>query len=366
MSPSVPAPFLTLHALQGFGPSLLNRDDQDVTKQIRFGDTQRVRVSSASAKRTIRTAMISMAIEGGQYGTRTTGFPLLAAQLLTDEYARPAESAKAKTSAVFTALKLKLADSGHTAAPIFASSGFAETTAKLIDQAWDLIGNKVPDEVSAGVRAALDVGSTIDLALFGRMLAGVPVGGRVDGAVSVGHAFSVDAAAIEPDFWTANNDAGDLGESMTTNLGMASLSAPVLYRVASLDRRLLRKNLAAASDPDQLAADAERSFVESFVTAVPTARQRSTVAATLPSVVVATCGRQILSAANAFATAIRGPNVVSGAVAALIDQLVRSGPIAGVGLCGVLSADPTIDVILTERQLTFSTDLDIFLNGLRT
>jgi CRISPR system Cascade subunit CasC len=339
------APFVTLHALQAFPPSVLNRDDNNAVKQIVYGGTTRVRVSSGAGKRAIRVAMRDAAVSGGDYGLRTTRFPALTTDILVSLYGRPADEAAEKTAAVFAALRLKAGKPGNTSAPIFASPQFAAATAAAIEADWDRIGAQVPGGVMAAARAALDVHNTVDLALFGRMLAEIP-GTRVDGAAGVSHSFSVDPACIEPDFWSTVDDAAKDGDTWSSNLGESTLAAPVLYRSAFLDRRQLRSNLSAAADPERLAGAAERAFVEWFVRAVPMAKKRSSVASTLPSLVVATCGDQVLSGAAAFSTPISGTQVLASAAVTLLATLARADQVIGGQVHVLLSMDPRLDALI--------------------
>ncbi len=347
------ARFVTFHALQAFPPSLLNRDDSNSTKQIVFGDTPRVRVSAQSLRRAIRNEMRQHRIADGHYGMRTVRFPALTAAVLAERHGHPADIATAKTAAVFRKLNLKATEKGNTAVQVFASESFPDSLADLINAAWNEIGDEVPDHTLAAARSALDVGRAIDLALFGRMLAEIPDGGRIDGAVGVAHAFSVDAAAIEPDYWTAVDDAAPDGEPASTNLGTAMVSAPVLYRQASLDRGHLRHTFSAAN-PDtaeQLSTDAERSFVEWFIRAVPSAKQRSSVAHTLPSIVVATLGTQVLSAANAFTRPVTG-EVLTEATGRLLTTLQRGTEAIGTGEHVILVTDPALDPAVAAHTPT--------------
>jgi CRISPR system Cascade subunit CasC len=345
------APFITLHALQAFPPSVLNRDDNNAVKQIMYGGATRVRVSSGAGKRAIRVAMRDAVLSGGQYGLRTTRFPALTTDILVSRYRRPADQAATKTAAVFAELRLKAGKAGNTSAPIFASPQFATATAAAIDADWDRIGESVPGVVTAAARAALDVHNTVDLALFGRMLAEIP-GTRVDGAAGVSHSFSVDPACIEPDFWSTVDDAAKDGDTSSSNLGESTLAAPVLYRSAFLDRRQLLSNLSAAADPEQLAGAAERAFVEWFVRAVPMAKKRSSVASTLPSLVVATCGDQVLSGAAAFSTPISGTQVLASAAATLLATLARADEVVRGQVHVVLSTDPRLDAVIVGPHHT--------------
>lgn len=354
------APFVTLHALQAFPPSALNSDDNHAVKQIVYGGTTRIRVSSGAGKRAIRVAMRDAAINGGHYGLRTTRFPALTTEILVSEYGRAADESMAKVATVFAALKLKAGKAGNTSAPIFASPKFASATAAAIDADWDRIGTQAPPNVTAVARAALDVRNTVDLALFGRMLAEIP-GTRVDGAAGVSHSFSVDPACVEPDFWSTVDDAAGDGDTASSNLGESTLAAPVLYRSAYLDRRQLRLNLSAAADPEQLAAAAERSFVEWFVRAVPMAKKRSSVADTLPSLVVATCSDQVLSGAAAFSAPISGTQVLAAATVGLLATLSRADEVIGGQDHVVLSTDPRVDAVLVGPHHTRLSD---FIDGI--
>jgi CRISPR system Cascade subunit CasC len=354
-APLTMAPFVTLHALQAFPPSLLNRDDNNSTKQVTYGGTPRVRVSSASWKRAIRVNMREHRIAGAEYGLRTSRFPALTAAVLAERHGRAADVAAAKTAAIFRELNLKVTDKGDTAVLVFGREELPQTLAAVIDQAWDQIGDDAPADTVAAALAAMDPGTAIDVALFGRMLAEIPTGGRRDGAVGASHPFSVDAAAIEPDFWTAVDDAAPAGEPVSGNLGESMVSAPILYRTASLGRRQLRTNLATAGDAaETLAGQAERSFIEHFIRSVPSAKQRSSVAATLPAVVVATLAPQVLSAAGAFTRAIAGPDVLGAATAALLGTLDRLHTVIGAGDHVILAADPAVDAVLSARDTVTS------------
>lgn len=314
--------FLILHALHPLAPSLINRDDTNSAKSILFGGTRRLRVSSQSLKRALVVYMRENAIAGGAYALRTNRFPALTADVLAKVHGRELDVALAKTAAVFTALNLKASKKGGgTAVAVYAADTLPTQVAAAINEHWDAIGDTVPPEVVATARAALDVNKTIDLALTGRMLAELP-GAQVDGAIQMGHAFSVHPAAIESDFFTAVDDAAPDGEPMSSQLGTVDLAAPILYRSASLDRRQLRHNLSAASDVDALVAAAEQSFIDAFIRALPAAKRTSTNPATTPSLVLAVTGSQPLSLANAFTTAITGGDVLATATDRLLTLAV--------------------------------------------
>ncbi|MFZ2529770.1 MAG: type I-E CRISPR-associated protein Cas7/Cse4/CasC [Rhodococcus sp. (in: high G+C Gram-positive bacteria)] len=368
------SPFLALHVLQAVPSSLLNRDDVGAIKKITFGGVPRVRVSSQSWKRAIRTGIRTTAIDGGSFGLRTTRFPKLTADVLSTDHTLDPHRAAALTAAVFTGLGLKANEkTGNTAVAVFASEHLPRRVAAAIaehdtDFTFDeKNGVVVPPAVLAAARAALDVDATVDLALFGRMLAEIPAG-NVDGAVSVAHAFSVDPLALEADFFTTVDDAADVGEPTSVMLDTVDLAAPTLYRYVELDRRQLRTNLAAAStDPniiENLALAAEAAFVEWTIRSLPSAKKRSSAAHTLPILVLADTGTAVYSLADAFSPAIRGHHVALDAATRLLRHSAAARTFTH-GATTALAINPTIGDSLNPTGLHRATDLDDFINKIR-
>jgi CRISPR system Cascade subunit CasC len=91
-----------------------------------------------------------------------------------------------------------------------------------------------------------------DVALFGRMLASLPVA-SVDAAVSVAHAISANSIKREFDYWTAagdfekaDSDQGKGGE----HIGDRPFASGVFYRYSCLDLAQLKENLGEAFKDD--------------------------------------------------------------------------------------------------------------------
>lgn len=351
MTDNTPSPFLALHILQTVPASLLNRDDAGAIKKITVDGVPRVRVSSQSWKRAIRTGMRTAAIDGGAFGLRTTRFPKLTADSLASNHGIDPHRAAAVSAAVFSGLGLKANEkTGNTAVSVFASEELpARVAAAIAEHDADFTfdekkGVVVPDPVLDAARAALDVDATIDLALFGRMLAEIPTG-NVDGAVSVAHAFSVEPLAVEADFFTAVDDAAGEGEAVSSMLDTTDLASPTLYRYVELDRRQLRTNLAAASTDsavvDSLTAAAESAFVDWAVRSMPTSKRRSSAAHTFPVLVLADTGTAVYSLADAFAPAIRGDQITTTAAIRLLRHSAALRSITG-ATTAALAVNPTI------------------------
>lgn len=372
--------FLTLHALHALPPSLLNRDDNNAAKTVTMGGVRRLRVSSQSWKRAIRVHVRNGAIDGGAYGLRTVKFPALTADVLASEYNRDINAARAKAAVAFTAVGFATREkSGGTSISIFASEQLPSRVAAAINEHWDDITEAaqldspvggddleaakasagVPEQVLDAIVAALDVDNTIDLAMFGRMLAatGRIASKSVDGAVAVDHATSVHEAAIESDFFTAVDDAAtDDDPAVSFQLGATSLAAPLLYRSVSIDRRQLRRNLSAAIDTEQLALQAEATLVDAFIRAIPAAKKNSTNSATLPSIIVAVAGDQALSLANAFHTPLTGPDMLTKAAGRLVAQAGVISVLEPTATVVALVLDPNVSVdgvttVATPQQL---------------
>lgn len=343
---------INLHALQAVPASLLNRDSFGAQKTITHGGVTRVRVSSQSWKRAMRTWIREQSVTGGAFAARTNRWPAATAEILASAHGIELDVATAKALAVFKGLGFKTTDRGTTSASIFAHQDTASRIAEVIANHLDEIGDTVPDEVITAARTALSVANAVDLALLGRMLAEQPIGGRIDGAVSVDHATSVDPAAVLEDFFTAVDDLTPEGEAVSGNLGVSDLSAPVLYRTACIDMDQLRRNLAGADNPEELATAAATVMIEAFVNAVPSAKQRSSNVGTRPSLVVATTGAARLTAHNAFTAPVRGDNVIADATTALFEVLEAQkrfgSPQDAVALAGDPAAERAIPTAIQK------------------
>lgn len=316
--------FVSLHALHAFPASLLNRDETGSTKNITYGGIPRVRVSSQAFKRPMRVHMREAGIADGAFSIRTSRLPHLVAEALASGHGRDPDVASAKTAMVCTAVGLKANEkTGNTSNMVFLPAEGVDRIAEVVHAHWDQINGSVPAEVTGQVRVALDVAGATDLALFGRMLTGVD-DAKVDGAVKVAHAFSVDPARVNVDFFTAVEDVPGPDSAASSHLGVQDLSAPVLYRHAAVDQAQLRANLSAADDPDALAVEGVRAVVESFVQAVPSAKQNSTGASTLPAFLIGVASNRETSFADAFTAAINSDDVLGDATRILFGHATRT------------------------------------------
>ena len=186
--------FVDIHALQTLPPSNINRDDTGSPKSAFFGGVQRQRVSSQAWKSVIRRDFESH-LDRSQLGVRTR---LVADKVVARilELAPEFDAEKAETAVVaaFKAagitLKEPKAKEGEEAGrPV---SGYLlllsnQQIDKLVQAIIEANGEKLP---AKQVKEILDTNHSVDIALFGRMLADAP-DFNVDAACQVAHALSV-------------------------------------------------------------------------------------------------------------------------------------------------------------------------------
>jgi CRISPR system Cascade subunit CasC len=198
-----------------------------------------------------------------------------------------------------------------TSVLLFLGNDQIERLASVCDEHWDqLISDParkkqtiLPKEVTSRLRASLQGSRAVDLALFGRMIAEDP-GQNVDAACQVAHAISTHRVAPEFDYYTAVDDLGRDDETGAGMLGTQEFNSACFYRYANVDFTQLKGNLQADRE---LALSGVRAFLESFIMAIPKAKQNGNAAQSLPSFAMIVVREKGLSSlANAFARPVDG------------------------------------------------------------
>ena len=135
------------------------------------------------------------------------------------------------------------------------------------------------------VKAIFKSGNSIDVALFGRMVAD-DADLNVDAACQVAHAISTHAAENEFDFYTAVDDEKarseekeDAGAGM---MGTVEFSSATIYRYATINIGMLLENLGN----NEATLRALTAFIKSFIRSMPTGKQNTFANRTLPDTVV--------------------------------------------------------------------------------
>ncbi|MCG8919324.1 type I-E CRISPR-associated protein Cas7/Cse4/CasC [Actinokineospora sp. PR83] len=327
----MPRTIVDIHVLQTVPPSNLNRDDTGSPKSAVYGGVRRARVSSQAWKRATRDAFDGL-LDPSDLGVRTKRV----VELLTDEITRQdaalADSAPALAKDVLTAAGIKIVaarkkkdapevpdESGYL---LFLSNRQVENLAALaVAAAHAADGGKVTIEKSAA-RARADRAHSVDVSLFGRMVAD-DTALNVEAAAQVAHAISVHAVANEYDYFTAVDDHKKADEDEDAGAGMigtVEFNSSTLYRYANVDVDQLHANL---GDPEATKR-AVAAFVRAFVASMPTGKQNTFANRTLPdAVLVVARETQPINLAGAFEEAVvdgeKGGRVAA-SIARLADQ----------------------------------------------
>jgi len=308
--------FVEIHTIQNFAPSNLNRDDTGSPKDCEFGGHRRARVSSQCWKRAVREYFSQEnLIPESQRAVRTKKLVgKLTEMLIGLNKERTQEQATSVAAAAVEALGVgfdaKSKEAKKTSVLLFLGNDSIKALATLCDKHWDEVlaesAKKKPalsKEIITPLKAALHGSRAVDLALFGRMIAEDP-GQNVDAACQVAHALSTHRVAPEFDYYTAVDDLGRDDESGAGMVGTQEFNSACFYRYANIDLKQLEHNL---QDDKELALAGARAFLESFIMAIPKAKQNSTAAQSLPSfVMIVIRDKGLASLANAFARPVDG------------------------------------------------------------
>ncbi len=297
--------FLEFHLIQNFAPSNLNRDDTGSPKDALFGGHRRARISSQCLKRSVRLLAATQNLLSPEHrGVRTKQLKNLLVERLSQ---RDPEEAGAKVEAALASAGLKLKDDGKTEYLLFLGEGEVAALASLIDREWEEItvsaekkSKKDAKAAASGdvgkkLKALLDGGKAVDVAMFGRMLADMPAVNQ-DAACQVAHAISTHRVEREFDYFTAVDDKEE--DVVTGMIGQVEFNSATFYRYAVIDLDKLTANL--QNDRDLVLA-AVRAFTMATARAVPSGKQNTFAAHNLPQF-VGVCLRHAgpLNLANAF------------------------------------------------------------------
>ncbi|HEU5128260.1 MAG TPA: type I-E CRISPR-associated protein Cas7/Cse4/CasC [Glycomyces sp.] len=289
---------IEVHAVQTVPPANLNRDDTGSPKTALFGGQRRARVSSQSWKRAIRLDFRST-IDSADLGWRTKRIVALVAERIKAAAPDLADQARELTVKAFNdgGIKVKIQkkddeieEPGYL---VFLSRHQMDNLAAAIVEAART-GEKLEKKA---VKAILDEDHSIDVALFGRMIAD-DAALNVDAACQVAHAISVHPVEPEFDYYTAVDDQKDETEETGAGMiGTVEFNSATLYRYANLDADLLRENLG----DDAATARAAAAFVRSFITSMPSGKMNTFANRTLPEAVLVTLrDTQAINLAGAY------------------------------------------------------------------
>jgi CRISPR system Cascade subunit CasC len=309
---------IEIHVLQNFAPSNLNRDDTGAPKDAFFGGRRRARISSQCFKHAVREYFKGK--NDGLFSNRTKRIVDELTSTLQSKLkdAKPENILKAIEAAIncigagdkkVKVEKDKKTGQIKTDVLLFLSPKEIEAIATVITESFDdLLKTKTPTEVATKIVGALDGKDnksrlTLDIALFGRMLAVMPEKNQ-NAACQVAHAISTHAVEREFDFYTAVDDLKPEDSSGADMIGTIEFTSACFYRYAVVDFAKLVENLQGAPD---LALAGLRSFIEGFIVAEPTGKQNSFAAHNPPEFVLVNVRSDSAprNLANAFEVPVR-------------------------------------------------------------
>lgn len=302
--------FVQLHVLTAYPPANLNRDDTGRPKTALLGDAQRLRVSSQSLKRAWRTSKLfasQLGLESKPIGTRTkrVGVDWIYSKLVADgvepatakqwsmdlqrAYGEPKEEDKSDELAALANTQLvHVSPTEEEKLGAFVQSLSAHLRLGTADEAVDIATKAIEQrnksqkqdkkKANATLARALaglllnDAETSVDIALFGRMLASVP-SYNFDAAVQVAHAITVHKAAVEDDYFSAVDDLNDgLEDRGAGHIDERGFGAGLFYQYLCIDRELLRDNLGGDVD---LTGRALQALLHAVTRVAPTGMQNS-------------------------------------------------------------------------------------------
>lgn len=285
--------YLDVHVLQTVPPSCVNRDDTGSPKTAIYGGTTRSRVSSQAWKHAMREMFRDEIFEPEKLGSRTKRVISMVAQ----EINKLAPEAKAEKLAkdVLTSAGVKLADKDENAAALlFMSKAQAVALAKLAVENISAADNEKKD-MKKECKAALKNAPSVDIALFGRMVAS-DADLNCDAAAQVAHCISTHTIQNEYDYFTAVDDLSPEDSTGAGHLGTVEFNSSTLYRYATVNLYELAESLGKDDTPETV-----RGFVEAFVRSMPTGKQNTFANRTLPDAVYVTIRRdQPINLCGAF------------------------------------------------------------------
>jgi CRISPR system Cascade subunit CasC len=192
---------------------------------------------------------------------------------LADCPANPEEAAKKILTTA--GMKDKSLDGGKAAPLFFMSDSQALALAKLIIED--------PNASKKKVQEALTNYPSVDVALFGRMVADDPEL-NVDACCQVAHAISTHGIQNEYDYFTAvdEHEKEDKDNAGAAMIGTVEYNSSTLYRYATIALHNLLELVG-----EQM-VDAACKFTEAFVRSMPTGKQNSYANGTLPDALLVT------------------------------------------------------------------------------
>lgn len=367
--------YVDIHVLQTVPSSNINRDDTGAPKTAIYGGATRSRVSSQSWKKAIREGFKKDSKEHdwlNGFRTKRTA-TLLAKELMKQDSSLSFDDARKKAKEVLSNMGLKFdkAKKGdknndkdfETKVLLFFSAGQLKKLAEYIlnnDEInkIDELDKKEATKVLKEAKNELDRNQSLDLALFGRMVADDPEL-NVEASAQVAHAISTHEVVPEFDFFTAVDDAKTSEESGSAMLGTLEYNSSTLYRYANVNMNELIHNLG-----EELAQIGLKEFIKNFALTMPTGHQNSYANKTLPQYILVTIREDTpVNLISAFERPIQSNNgYAKKSIEQLEAEFDSTSSWIGEPLASFVHANKEFATTVGERK----TNIDELLNDVST
>jgi len=306
--------FIQLHLLVSYPPSNLNRDDTGRPKTAVVGDANRLRISSQSLKRAWRTSDEFESAMAGHIGVRTKE---MGVKLYEAFKAKSVEEKKAREwakliAAQFGKPKSDKKTENNQDLHIEQLAHFSPEEQTAIDSLVAKVAAAGTAPSESDLELLCKPKSAVDIAMFGRMLAGKPVY-NMEAAVQVAHAITIHKVAVEDDYFTAVDDLNNGEEdSGSAHIGEAGFGAGVFYLYLCINRELLKKNL---GDDQEITQQSLAALLNAVTKVSPTGKQNSFASRAYAAYALAEKGhQQPRSLAQAFLKPVNGVDMLDKAV----------------------------------------------------
>ena len=326
--------FLQIHTLHSYTAALLNRDDTGQAKRLIYGGTSRTRISSQCLKRHWR-----MAKKDPNALQNLQGYidSFRSRELVTEKVINPLREnfpddlVSALEPALQNFVYGKKAEKGKKSrqtlllgAPEIAwLAARAQEIAKAADgdasAAKKAMDDWFKDKNFKSMKENVTLPGGLIAALFGRMVTSDPAA-NIEAPVYVAHAFTVHAAEIEGDYFTAVDDLKrDDDDSGADTIQETEVTSGLFYGYVVIDLPGLISNL---SNDREMASRVVNSLVHLIAEVSPGAKLGSTAPFGRADLMLIEAGdRQPRSLATAFRSAI--PHDAEKAIIVLSDEIAR-------------------------------------------
>lgn len=333
---------IQLHILKTYAASNLNRDDLGAPKEVIFGGSRRLRISSQSIKRAvrssevfenfrdyaaktyngavmIRTTRVAETLRGMLAGTEQEVVDATVKRVMTLLGAKAQEKLEKENAVKAKAAK----EEGKEVEKAAEKTQLVAFSQHELQQVADKVRNlKTAKEATDALKSVLNDKNRMygdfsaEAQLFGRMVTAEEGFASIDSPLQVAHAMTTHETSIQRDYWTGVDDLnaadGTAGSGM---IDVRRFGSGTFYLYSCLDLDLLLSNLRRAftgvneEDVRAIARDTACAWVYGLVMSNPTGYQNSFAAHDLPSTIGVEVGTSFpYTAAKAFEKPVEAMN----------------------------------------------------------